>query len=371
MGGGGGGGRGGGGGGGAGGGGGDTGGRGGGGPMGDFSLVIMRLAKPGSQVKTGDVLCEFDPQLQLQRLDDYKDSVVQMENNIKKMMANLAANRESHDQQVRTAKADYDKAVLDLQTAEVRSAIDAEKFKLAVEEANLKYKELVSETALVEESQQAQIRSSQLDKDQSKIELQRSEANVQKMTIKSPMDGIIVMNSINRNGDFGQIREGDTVNPGQPFMSVVDPTSMVLNATVNQVDAERLRLGLKATIRLDAYSDIELPGALIGIGAMAKISYFRAGYVGEIPVRLKIEKMDSRVIPDLTGSAQIVVNSERNTLILPREAIFEENGSPFVFLQGPEGWMRRKVDLGLPNFTAVAVHSGVQKGDVVAIQRPM
>jgi len=357
--------------GGGGGGGGDMGGRGGGGPMGDFSLVIMRLVKPGSHVKAGDVVCEFDPQLQAQRLDDYRDSVVQMENNIKKMLANLAASRESHDQQVRSAKADHDRAVLDLQTAEVRSAIDGEKFKLAVEETDLKHKELVRQSALVEESQQGQIRSSELDKDHSKIEMARAEANVQRMTIKSPMDGIVVMNTTNRSGDIGQIREGDSVASGQPFMSVVDPTSMVLNATVNQVDAERLRLGLKATVRLDAYGDIELPGTLIGIGAMAKISRFRAGYVGEIPVRLKIEKMDPRVIPDLTGSAQIVVNSERNTLILPREAIFEENGGPFVFLQGPQGWMRKKVDLGLPNFTAVAVHSGVQKGDVVAIQRPM
>jgi HlyD family secretion protein len=339
--------------------------------MGDFSLVIMRLAKPGSQVKSGDVVCEFDPQLQLQRLDDYKDSVVQMGNNINKMMANLAASKESHDQQVRTSKADYEKAVLDLKTAEVRSAIDAEKFKLAVEETDLKYKQLVAESDLVEESQKATIRTSELDRDQSRIELQRSEANVQRMTIKSPIDGIVVMNSINRNGDIGQIREGDSVNPGQPFLSVVDPTSMVLNATVNQVDAEKLRLGLKATIRLDAYSDIEVPGTLIGIGAMAKISTFRAGYVGEIPVRLKIEKMDSRVIPDLTGSAEIVLNSEKNTLVLPRAAVFEESGGPFVFLQSPEGWIRKKVDLGLPNHTAVAVRSGLQKGDVVAVQRPM
>ena len=39
--------------------------------------------------------------------------------------------------------------------------------------------------------------------------------------------------------------------------SVVDPSSMVLNATVNQVDAERLRLGMKATVRIDAYPDVE------------------------------------------------------------------------------------------------------------------
>ena len=130
------------------------------GPMGDFSLVLMKLAKPGVHVKTGDVVAEFDPQNQLQRLDDYKDSAVQQENMVKKMLANLAAVKEAHDQSVRSAKADWDKAVLDLKTADVRSAIDAEKFKLTVEENDAKYKQLVAEASFVDESQRAQIRSS-------------------------------------------------------------------------------------------------------------------------------------------------------------------------------------------------------------------
>jgi HlyD family secretion protein len=352
--------------------GGDGGGGGGGGPMGgDFNLVLMELAKPGSRVRTGDVVAKFDPQNQLQRLDDYKDSLIQLDNTVRKMMANLAAVKEAHDQQVRSAKSDWDKAVLDLKTADVRSAIDAEKYKLSVEETEANYKQLVAESALVEESQRAQIRASELNRDQSKIEMQRAEINVQKMTMKTPMDGIVVMQSIVRNGEFGQIREGDQVQAGQPFVQIVDPSSMVLNATVNQVDAERLRLGMKASIRMDAYPDIELPGTLVGIGAMAKASTFRARYVGEIPVRIKIDKMDTRVIPDLTGSAEIVIGSEKNTVLAPRSAVFAEEAGSYVFVQGAEGWIKKKVELGLPNFTQIAIRSGVQKGDVVALQRPM
>jgi HlyD family secretion protein len=345
---------------------------GGGGP-GDFTLVLMHLAKAGSRVKAGEVAAEFDPQFQVQRLDDYKDSVVQLENSIQKMVASLAATKEAHDQTVRSAKADWEKAVLDLKTADIRSAIDAEKFKLAVEETNARYKQLVYESSLVVESQRAAIRGSELNRDQSKIELQRAELNVQRMALKSPMDGIVVMQSIVRTGgEFGQIREGDQISAGQPFMSIVDPGSMVLNATVNQVDAEQLRLGMKATLRLDAYPDIALPGSLIGIGAMAKISAFRASWVGEIPIRLKIDKMDSRVIPDLTGSAEIVVNSEKNVPLVSREAVFDEEGGQWMFVQAPDGvWTRKKVETGLPNFTTVAIRSGVQKGDVVALQRPM
>ena len=341
------------------------------GPMGDFSLVLMKLAKPGVHVKSGEVVAEFDPQNQLQRLDDYKDSAVQQENMVKKMLANLAAVKEAHDQSVRAAKANWEKAVLDLKTADVRSAIDAEKFKLAVEENDATYKQLLAEADLVDASQTAQIRVSQLNRDQSKIEVARADANVKKMTVKAPMDGIVVMQSIVRNGEFGQIREGDQVAAGQPFVSIVDPTSMVLNATVNQVDAEKLRLGMKSVIHLDAYPDIELAGTLVGIGAMAKASTFRARFVGEIPIRIKLEQMDSRVIPDLTGSAEVILNSERNTMIAPLSAVFAEEGGSYVFVQGPEGWIKKKVELGLPSFTMVAIRSGLQKGDVVALQRPM
>jgi HlyD family secretion protein len=333
--------------------------------------VLLKLANPGIRIKTGDVVAEFDPTNQLQRLDDYKDSAVQQENTVKKMLANLAAVKEAHDQQVRTAKSDWDKALLDLKTKEVRSEIDAEKFRLTAEENEAKYKQLVAESALVDESQRASIRSSELNRDQSKLEMGRAEANVAKMVIKAPMDGIVVLNTTTRNGEFGQIREGDVVAAGQPFMTIVDPSSMVLNATVNQVDAEKLRLGMKATIRIDAYPDLELPGTLIGIGALAKASTFRARFVGEIPIRLKIDKMDARVIPDLTGSAEIVLNSERNTMLVPRSAVFAENNESYVFVQGPEGWLKKKVEVGAPNYTNVAIKSGIQKGDVVALQRPL
>ena len=45
--------------------------------MNDFSLVLMKLAKPGVHVKVGDIVAEFDPQNQIQRLDDYKDTTIQ------------------------------------------------------------------------------------------------------------------------------------------------------------------------------------------------------------------------------------------------------------------------------------------------------
>ena len=90
-------------------------------------------------------------------------------------------------------------------------------------------------------------------------------------------------------------------------------------------------------------------------------------------MRLKIDQknVDPRIIPDLTASAEIIINSESNAIIAPRGAVFEDSGKPFVFLQSPTGWMRKQIELGLESNTTVAVRSGLQKGDVIALQRPM
>ena len=132
-----------------------------------------------------------------------------------------------------------------------------------------------------------------------------------------------------------------------------------------------MRLGMKATITLDAYPALQLPAALVGIGAMSKTSTFRANFVGEIPVRLKIAGIDPRLLPDLTGSADVILAVEPNAVIAPRAAVLSDESGSFVYVQTQEGWKRQKVDLGLGSFTDIAVHSGIQKGDVLAIGRTL
>lgn len=344
---------------------------GGGGPQNDFSLILMKLKDAGARVKKGDTVAEFDPQMQNQRLDDYKDTQIQTQATIKSSMASMASQRESHTQQVRQARASLDSALEDQKKGPVLADIDKQLADLAVEQAQANYKQLLFEDDLVDQEQQSKIRSTALNLTQSQLELARTEANVGKMVLKASMDGIVVLASTVRNNELGQLREGDEVRAGSPVMYIVDPNSMVLMASVNQVDTEKLRMGMKAKIRLDAYSDIEVPGTLEGIGAMSKTSTFRAGYVGEIPVRVRLDKMDPRIIPDLTASAEVLLNTEENALVLPRSAVFEENGGKYVFLQSPQGWLRTPVETGVSSYTEVAVHTGLKKGDVVALQRPM
>jgi multidrug efflux pump subunit AcrA (membrane-fusion protein) len=244
---------------------------------------------------------------------------------------------------------------------------------LALEEAQAKHKQLLGEVKFVTISENSQIRNAEIELDQAKIELRRAEANADRMISKAPIDGLVVMMQTFRGGEFGQIQQGDQVHPGQPFMQIVDLRSMVINATVNQADVESLRIGQKAKVRFDAYPDLELPARVYSIGAMTKPGGFRANFLKEIPVRLRLEKMDPRVIPDLSVSADVVVEREEQVAALvPLESVSSgaAGGNPYVFLRVQNGWQKREVELGLANNVVAAVRSGLKAGDEVALSQP-
>jgi HlyD family secretion protein len=345
---------------------------GGGGGGNDFGLVLLELPNAGGRVKKGDVVAEFDRQNMLNRIDDYKDSVVQAEASIKNKKANLAVAYEAHQQQIRVAKADRDKAKIDLQTLEVVSEIDSVRLKLAAEETEAHYDELLKEVPLLEASQKADLRNSEITRDTSKIELQKAIANAEKMILKAPMDGIVVMQSIRRGMEFGQAQKGDQIFSGQMFMQIVDPASMVVNANVNQVDAELLRIGQKATVRIDAYPGMELPAHVYSIGAVP-VAGRRPNFMRQIPIRLKLDKVDPLVVPDLSASADVTLESEQQATLAPLASIFRDGpaGKPFVYLRSEDGWIKRPVELGLQSNVDVAVRSGLVKGDVVAAESPL
>ncbi len=340
-------------------------------------LVLQNVAPAGTIVKKGAQIAEFDRQYMLLRLDDYQASVVQSESSLTKRKATLEISHKSHEQLVNAAKGALDKARLDLKTTPVLSDIDAERARLAFQQAESKYKQLLKEVPFVLASEQADTRISEFNVEKAKLEQKRAQANADKMLAKAPIDGLVVMQSMFRGGDFGQIQQGDQLYPGMFYMQVVDPRSMVINATINQSDVEQVRIGQKARVHFDAYPDLALMAHVESVAAVAKPGMFRPTYFREVAVRLKLDEMDKRVIPDLSVSAEIIVETDRDVAAAaPLGAVFQDAGAgdssskAYVFVQAPSGWERREVDVGIHNNLIAAVKGGVKAGEVVALDRP-
>lgn len=343
-----------------------------GGGTADFRLLLKELAEPGSQVRKGDSVAAFDRMYMLNRLDDYRAARVDHESRVGAMLAGLDVKRAAHRQALRVAKGRMDKAALDLKTAEVHSLIQVALFQVAFEEARMSHNALLNQTKHIEASGMAEVRRAQLDLQEAVVEERRAEANVERMVVRAPIDGLVVVSEIYRGSEFGRIRAGDQLRPGQPYMQIVDPRSMIVQARANQVDVEHLRIGARAHVHFDAHPGLELPARLYSIGPLAKSPGRRGDYVAEVPVLIKLDGTDPRVIPTLSVSAEVIVRREPSTEIIPREAVFydAEDGQPFAYLQTPSGWEKRDLELGVADNIAVAVRSGLSADEVVAAEMP-
>jgi multidrug resistance efflux pump len=354
------------------GGGGGGGGRGGGGG-GDFQMVLQSAAKAGVFVKKGTPVAEFDRQFMMLRLDDYRAAYAQMEASFRKLEAEMDVQRKIRRTNIDNAKSDLEKARLDLKTLPVMGEMDTERLKIAAEEAEANYKQQVAALKFYEISYQAQVKASRLELEQAKLELQRAEANAERMILKAPIDGLVVMQTMRRGTEFAQIQAGDQLWAGMRFMQIVDPSSMVVTAYVNQVDAEAIRVGADATVHFDAFPGLSLPAKVHAIGAMTRPGMMRASFVRDIPVVLKIARMDSRVIPDLSVSVDVELEKDAAApAVVPLASVFRDGSTrqPYVFVRNGDRWQRREVELGLFNNLVVAVRSGLRPGEVVAAEYP-
>jgi multidrug efflux pump subunit AcrA (membrane-fusion protein) len=330
-------------------------------------LTLTFLATSGTRVKEGDVIAELDTADVVDHIDDVQADVAQSALDIKRRKAVYIAQLEYLRQRLRVCKATLEKAKQDARATEVKPAYQQEYLQLAVKEAQLEFDEVTKQIPLTDERQIADLRVYELSYQYQVRHLQHHLDDLRHCKIHSPMSGMVVMQTVYRGGEMNQIKVGDRLSPGQPFMRVVDPRSMQLDASISQTDGEMLHLGQPATIQFDAFPGLVAHGHVASVGAIAynarRINY----WVRQVMVRVSLEDAGDRVIPDLTASADIRVSDPVEGLVLPREAVVKDDGKAMVYVKHEGTFALQEVEIAGVNNTQVAVAGGIHEGDEVAL----
>jgi RND family efflux transporter MFP subunit len=337
------------------------------GPDAGRDLLLVHIAAAGSMVKKNQIIAEIDGQSVQDHVDDLVDQIGQLQMEYRSLQARQYVNLESYKQRARAAKATWEKAKLDARTAPVKNKFDQELLRLSVEEAQLEYQEAERQIGLLAESQESEKLLAKYRTDFQVRHHGRHAVDLARFTVRAPMDGQVVLKSITRYGQFTQVQQGDSVSPGQPFMRVVDLSSMAVEATMSQTDCETVRVGQKAKIHFDAYPDLVLDAHVESVGTIASARRY-SFYVRRIPVRIAIEGRDPRVLPDLTASADVVIGEEGDGLLIPRDAVTESGGKQMVYVRHGETITPREVEIGAVGNMQVEVVSGLQEGEQIAVQ---
>jgi RND family efflux transporter MFP subunit len=168
-------------------------------------------------------------------------------------------------------------------------------------------------------------------------------------TVTSPVNGYIV----ERNYDSGAIPSD------KPIVVVADLSEMKLEAGVSELEAGRLRTGMKALISVQAKPGETFSGQLVAIAP-------------EVDERNRHFKVDVRVpnsgralLSGMYASARIVESTAANALVVPKEAVTTRNGKRIV--QKVQGDTVSAVEIteGLADGTRVQIVKGLSAGDTV------
>jgi biotin carboxyl carrier protein len=276
------------------------------------TLTITDLRAAGSSVKQGDVLVEFDRQAQLRDSLDKQAQTDKLTDDLLQEQAKEDAARAKDETEIKVAEGDLAKAELEMQKVELLSRIDAEKARETLDESKATLDQLRETFSLKRKTAQASIRVIEIQRDRARETMLHAQANAALMQVHSPINGIVVLNTIWKQGNIGEVQEGDQVRSGVPFLQVVDPSQMEVQVPVNQQDLLALHDGQKGRVHLDAYPDLVCPAQLEVIDPMGRAGDF-SQKVRTFSAIWSIQCTDPRLLPGLSAAVDTVPNPAGNT----------------------------------------------------------
>lgn len=274
------------------------------------TLTIVHLTAAGTRVKQGDVLVEFDRQSQMKDYVDKQADYQKLVDQVTEEQAKEIAAKAKDETELKQAEHNLGKAELEIQKAEIVSRIDAEKNQENLDEAKATYDQLREAFDLKRKAAQAAIRILEIQRDRTQQTMMHARANADLMQVHSPLDGVVVLNTIWKQGTMGEVQEGDQVRPGVTFMQVVNPSVMQVRVLANQQDFPSLHVRETVKVRLDAYPELVFNGKLEQMAPIAQGSDF-SNKLRTFTVIFSLQGNDPKLMPDLSAAVDVDV-SQRN-----------------------------------------------------------
>ena len=191
-----------------------------------------------------------------------------------------------------------------------------------------------------------------------------------KTEVRAPFDCTVLTRSVS----VGQAVSGaGGFNAGTEVLTIADLSRLIIRAHVNQADVPYLKLGQKVEVSVEAVPGLVVTGVVERIAPQATIKNNIKGF----ETRILLENPDPRIKPGMTASIRIPVASATNVVAVPLAAVYTERNPKrgqwerYVYVRRPDGkFERRFVKVGVSDYFYAEIQSGLQPGEVVAIEPP-
>jgi HlyD family secretion protein len=346
------------------------------GPAVGGALQIVSLKPTGALVKEQDVIVEFDPSEQEFNLQQAHSEVLEVQEEMKK--TNMESEIQAAQDAVALLQARFAvrRAELEVSRNELASAIDAQKNVLNVEEARRQLAQLEHDVPARQKSNRASLVVLDEKLQKARLKMQQAQRAIDEMKLRAPVAGLV---SVQENrGIFGgwrppgmtfpEYREGDLVNPGAAVAEVLQADQIEVKGKVDEADRINVNPGLPAEIRVDGMPGVMLPGKVKSVAGLAGRGWGPATQK-KFDMIVGLDKPDPRLRAGVTAEVLVIGPETKGALLVPRQAVFEEDGKMVAYVPEGSGFQPREVKVKQRSESLVAVE-GLAEGTVVALVNP-
>ena len=187
---------------------------------------------------------------------------------------------------------------------------------------------------------------SQLQNDQSKnaINLKNSQKSQSDFAVKSEFDGQLF--------DL-PVKEGTLVTTQTPIATIGKSNTFILELDVDENDMVRVVLGQNIVVTMDSYK------GTVFDAVVSKIYPIMDERSRTFKIEAQFVKAPSKLYPNLTAEANIVIQTKKKAITIPKEYLIE---GTYVLVNKDE---KRKVKVGLGDYKKVEILEGLQANETL------
>ncbi len=193
--------------------------------------------------------------------------------------------------------------------------------------------------------------------DQSAAAVQVARVARGRSELTAPFDGLLSDVPVN---------PGDELSIGALVFQIVDDSRLHVEATIDEADIGRVRVGQPATLRLDALPEHPIPGRVSKLDPTV-----RKDEKGARTLRLEVAVTDlpgavaAGLRPGMSANVDVRVADKADVLSLPSNVIIGRGTRRAVYVVDNGFARERTVEIGMSSWERAEIVSGLHEGDEV------
>ena len=245
------------------------------------------------------------------------------------------------------------------------------------ENAIMGYQRQVIDNVAEKAQEAARFSSAQRKFNLARVKLKDVNEQLELTTIRAERPGLVVYGDSNQNAmryrgnNQEAIQEGSTVRERQSILTIPDMRSMAVKVNIHESAVQRVAVGQKVKVLVDAFPDENLTGVVTKVAVVAdSANSFLNPDLKVYPTTITIDGTYDWLRPGMSAEIEILVETLEDVIYVPIQAVTYFDDKRVVYVVKRGGSERREIEVGAFSESYIEVISGLEEGEEVLMLPP-